>query len=205
MEPRWLSWAKEIQALSQAGITYTKDAYDKERYERLREISKEIMGEYTNMPIDKLTGLFTNETGYQTPKVDIRAVIVEQERILLVKEKSDGKWALPGGWGDVGFSPGEVAAKETLEEAGLKVTPVRMLAVYDTKNHNHPSMPYHVYKLFIYCERKDGRLSGGLETSKAAFFKKDRLPELSPARNTYEQVAQLIADTANPRTPCRFD
>ncbi|WP_153462366.1 NUDIX hydrolase [Sediminibacillus terrae] len=205
MEPKWLTWAKEIQALAQAGLAYSRDVYDQERFQRLREISKEIVAGHTDIPYVKLTDLFTNETGYQTPKVDIRAVVLEKGKLLLVQEKSDGKWALPGGWGDVGLTPGEVAAKETMEEAGLRVKPVRMLAVYDTVQHDHPPMPYHVYKLFIQCELLNGRPTGGLETSRAEFFNEDRLPPLSPGRNTPKQIFQLFKDAADPDAPCRFD
>ncbi|WP_053220491.1 NUDIX hydrolase [Virgibacillus senegalensis] len=205
MEPKWLTWAKEIQSLAQAGLTYSQDVFDQERFQRLREISKEMMAAHTDVPFTKLADLFTNETGYQTPKVDIRAVVLVNKKLLLVQEKSDGNWALPGGWGDIGFSPGEVAAKETKEEAGLEVRPTRMLAVYDTKQHEHPPMPYHVYKLFIQCEVLDGKLSGGLETSGAAFFGMEELPTLSTGRNTRKQILQLVEDAFDPKAPCRFD
>ncbi|QTM98580.1 NUDIX domain-containing protein [Sediminibacillus dalangtanensis] len=205
MEPKWLTWAKEIQALAQAGLAYSQDIYDQERFQRLREISNEIVSSHTDIPFVKLTDLFTNETGYQTPKVDIRAVVLEKGELLLVQEKSDGKWALPGGWGDVGLSPGEVAAKETLEEAGLKVKPVRMLAVYDTIQHDHPPMPYHVYKFFVQCELQDGKPTGGVETSHAAFFAENQLPPLSISRNTQKQIFQLFQDATDPNAPCRFD
>jgi 8-oxo-dGTP pyrophosphatase MutT (NUDIX family) len=116
MEPSWLAWAKQLQAIAQAGLTYSKDVYDIERFEAIRNLSIEILAKYTEMDSSIMKELFANETGYATPKVDIRAAVFKNNRILLVKEKSDGKWSLPGGWGDVGLSPSEVAVKEVKEE-----------------------------------------------------------------------------------------
>ncbi|WP_028781912.1 NUDIX hydrolase [Thalassobacillus devorans] len=192
MSDKWLTWAKEIQAISQAGLAYAKDVYDVERYQRLRELSTEILEEYTEEPMEKIINLFTNETGYQTPKVDIRAVVFHEGELLFVQEKSDGKWALPGGWADIGFSPKEVAAKEVYEEAGIEVAANQLLGVVDMHKHPHPPMASHIYKIFIACNWEDGDLKGGTETDHAAFFQKDKLPELSIARNTYEQIEHLF-------------
>lgn len=129
MTLKWLDWAKEIQAISQAGLEYTKDVYDMERFEQLRELSIEIMHEYTEAGDEKIRTLFASETGYQTPKVDVRGVIFQDGKLLLVKEKADGAWALPGGWADIGLSPAEVVVKEVKEEAGYDVRAGRLLAV----------------------------------------------------------------------------
>lgn len=128
---KWLDWAKEIQAIAQAGLAYTKDDFDRERFERLRELSCEIIADYAETDFSKVKELFAGESGYQTPKVDVRAVIFKDHKLLLVQEKADGKWALPGGWADIGFTPKEIAVKETLEETGLKVKAHKLLAVID--------------------------------------------------------------------------
>lgn len=131
MEPKWLEWAKELQSIAQAGLTYSRDVYDLERFEQIREISMEIMSQYTKVDQSVLKNLFANETAYPTPKVDIRAVIFEDNKILLVKENSDDSWSLPGGWADIGLTPSEVAIKEVKEESGFDVKPVKLLGVLE--------------------------------------------------------------------------
>lgn len=189
----WLHWAQEIQAISQAGLTYGENGYDLERYEALRKISVEMMSYFTDTPIDKVTELFASDTGYQTPKVDIRAVVLQENKILLVRERADGAWALPGGWADIGYTPSEVAVKETREEAGYDVKPVRLLAVLDKKRHAHPPAPNYTYKIFILCELVGGEaLDDGLETTGVGFFGESELPPLSIERNTAEQVLRML-------------
>ncbi|MCF7617066.1 NUDIX hydrolase [Bacillus sonorensis] len=181
---KWLDWAKEIQALAQAGLAYTKDEFDKERFIRLREISCEMVAEYAETDFLKVKQLFADESGYQTPKVDVRAVIFKDGGLLLVQEKADGKWALPGGWADIGLTPKEIAVKEAFEETGFKVEAKRLLAVMDKKRHNHPPSAYHVYKMFIACDIVGGKAAAGTETKNVDFFSLENLPELSEARNT---------------------
>ncbi|WP_078380425.1 NUDIX hydrolase [Sutcliffiella halmapala] len=188
MSQKWLDWAKEIQAIAQAGLTYSKDVYDLERFQQLRELSIEMMAEQTDMKKEKIRTLFANETGYQTPKVDVRAVIFQEDKILLVQEREDAGWSLPGGWGDIGYTPSEVAVKEVKEEAGFDVKAVRLLAVFDKKCHPHPPSPYHVYKLFIRCEIIGGEAKSGIETTKVEFFRLNDLPPLSVDRNTESQL-----------------
>ncbi|MCM3039571.1 NUDIX hydrolase [Paenibacillus motobuensis] len=189
MEVKWLEWAKHLQSIAQAGLTYSKDPYDLERFQQIRDISIEIMSEYTSTEMKVIKDLFANETGYATPKVDIRAVIFKDDQILMVKEKIDGRWALPGGWADIGLSPSEVAVKEAKEESGFDVRAIRLLAVHDKKLHPHPPSPYHVYKLFIQCEIVGGQAAIGAETSEVKFFCENNLPdELSIERNTKSQI-----------------
>lgn len=188
MEIRWIEWAKQLQSIAQAGLTYSKDQYDLERFQQIRDISVEMMAEHTHIDKRIIKNLFANETGYATPKVDVRAVIFHNGQILMVKEKLDGKWALPGGWADIGLSPTEVAVKEAKEESGFDVKAVKLLAVHDKKCHPHPPSPYHTYKLFIACEIVGGRAETGIETSEVAFFSEDGLPELSIERNTESQI-----------------
>lgn len=197
MQLKWLEWAKQIQAISQAGLTYSKDMYDLERFEMLRDLSVEILSEYTGVEQEQVRSLFAGEKGYATPKVDVRAVVFRDERLLLVREKVDGDWALPGGWADIGLSPKEVAAKEVLEESGLIVEPVRLLAVLDKKFHDHPPEPWHVYKMFVLCEETGGEARAGMETMEVGFFSKDRLPPLSRERNTLKQVLWLFETKGN--------
>lgn len=198
MEPKWLDWAKQIQAIAQTGLTYVRDVYDQERYEMLRQLSVEIMSQYTEVAKEKIELTFASDTGYATPKVDIRGVVFQENKILLVREKTDGAWALPGGWADIGYSPNEVAVKEIKEEAGLDVIPVRLLAVLDKKFHDHPPEPYHVYKFFIRCQIVGGEAQGGLETSEVGFFEEDQLPVLSLERNTEAQVRSMFEFLRDP-------
>ncbi|MBC5637383.1 NUDIX hydrolase [Ornithinibacillus sp. BX22] len=205
MEPKWLTWAKELQAIAQNGLTYSKDVYDIERFEEVRRISNEILATQTLTDNQIIRNLFANETGYATPKVDIRGVIFRDQQLLMVKEKTDNKWALPGGWADVGLSPREVVVKEVKEETGLDVEANKLLAVLDKKCHPHPPSAYHVYKLFIQCEIKGGTLETGVETSEVSFFSPDRIPELSEARNTKSQIDLLFHHLNHPNLEVKLD
>lgn len=202
---KWLDWAKQIQSIAQIGLTYSKDVYDLERFQALRELSVEIMDTYTLVGKEAINLKFANETGYATPKVDIRGVVFEEGRILLVKEKADGAWALPGGWADIGYSPSEVAVKEIREEAGYEVVPVRLLAVLDKKFYDHPPEPYHIYKMFILCQIVGGKALGGVETSEVRFFGEHELPELSIERNTVAQVTSMFEYLRDPEKTVRLD
>jgi ADP-ribose pyrophosphatase YjhB (NUDIX family) len=198
MSYKWLEWAKRIQSLSQAGLTFTKDVYDIERYEELRNISAEIMEEYTGLEMQKVKDLFTNETGYQTPKIDVRGAVFKNNKILMVREKIDDRWSLPGGFCDVGLSPAENIVKEIKEESGFDVVPTKLLAILDMNKHPHPPQPYHYYKLFIQCEIVSGQAKIGLETKGISFYDKNNLPELSLNRNTESQIKMLFDFLENP-------
>lgn len=184
---KWLQWAVELQSLAQAGLTYGKDVYDRERYERIREISAEIVAHQSDMPFQKVTGLFCNETGYQTPKLDTRAAIFADEKILLVQE-NNGKWSLPGGWVDVNVSVKENTIKEVKEEAGLDVTADKIIAVQDRAKHNLPLYAYGVCKVFVLCSRIGGEFQKNIETIGYRYFSENDLPELATEKNTAEQV-----------------
>lgn len=205
METKWLDWAKQLQAIAQTGLTYSKDVYDVERFEQIRQISMEMMAQQTNTEMAVLKDLFANETGYATPKVDVRAVVFQDNKILMVKEKSDGCWALPGGWADIGLSPGEIAVKEAKEESGFDVKTVKLLGVLDKKCHPHPPSPYHVYKIFIQCEIVGGEIKEGIETSAVGFFGKDELPPLSVERNTESQVKRMFQHAEGKQESVDFD
>jgi len=147
-EPHWLDWAKRLQAIAQAGLTYADGAFDRERYLALRQVAAEIMASHTDSDVERINDLFVNETGYPTPKVDVRGVVFNDAgKILLVRETSDGGWTLPGGWADVQTTPAENVTKEIEEESGYRTRAVKLLAVYDRSRHPHiPAFPHHVYK-----------------------------------------------------------
>ncbi len=177
----------ELQSIAQIGLTYTKDIFDIERYERIREISVDMLRKLSNIEIDKVKNIFANESGYQTPKLDVRGAIINNNEILLVKEKY-GKWALPGGWVDVNQSVKENVIKEIKEEAGLDVTADLIIAVHDRDKHNTPIYVHKICKIFILCTKLGGEFVENIETTESGFFSLDNLPELDIAKNTYEQI-----------------
>ena len=197
MEYKWLEWAKQLQSIAQVGLSYSNDVYDLERFELIRQISIEMMSVQTGMDKENIKDLFANETGYATPKVDIRAVIFKDNKILMVRDKLDGDWSLPGGWADVGLSPSEVAIKEVKEESGFDVKATKLLAVLDKKCHPHPPSPFHVYKIFIQCEIIGGQPINGIETTAVEFFSKNEIPPLSIARNTKTQIEMAFKNLTN--------
>ncbi|GLI09413.1 ADP-ribose pyrophosphatase [Paenibacillus tyrfis] len=205
MNHRWLEWAKQIQAIAQTGLAYTKDVYDRERFEELRQMSVDILAHYTETDPGKIKLTFASDTGYATPKVDIRGVVFRDGKLLLVREKHDGVWSLPGGWADIGLSPSEVAVKEIKEESGFDARPVRLLAVLDKKFHGHPPEPYHIYKLFIRCDIIGGSATTGVETSAVGFFGEDELPVLSVERNTEAQLRTMFEFLRDPDKPVILD
>lgn len=190
---KWLELAQNLQSIAQAGLTYTKDKYDVERFEQIMQLSKDILTDFSDIPMEKLNEIFKLEKGYLTPKVDVRAVIFREHKILMVKETSDGKWALPGGWADVGLTASEVVVKEIQEESGLEAEAVKLLAVFDKKCHPHPPDMYYVYKMFFLCREIGGTLNAGVETSEVDFFGSDELPELSTDRNTSSQIELMFS------------
>jgi ADP-ribose pyrophosphatase YjhB (NUDIX family) len=186
MEVIWMEWAMELQAIAQNGLTYTKDIYDKERFERIREISAEIMSRKTGLSLDIVKNVFCGETGYQTPKLDVRAVIFKDGKILLVKEK--GLWSLPGGWVDYNESVRSNTIKEVKEETGLDVLPIRIIAIQDRNKHNEPRYAYGICKIFVMCDVISGEFKSNLETSESSYYDLDELPELDNEKSTYKQI-----------------
>ena len=202
---KWLKWAIEIQSLSQIGLTYTKDVYDRERYQRLREISAEMLAEKTEVSIEKVKDLFCHETGYQTPKVDTRAAVFVDGKILLVHE-NNGTWSLPGGWCDVDQSVASNTEKEVKEESGLTVKSERLIAVQDWRKHNVTNYAYGVIKIFVQCKYVCGEFEKNIETTEIGFFGKDEIPEnLAVEKCTREQVLMCFEAYENPKMPTSFD
>lgn len=184
---KWLQWAVELQSLAQAGIHYTKDPYDEERFERIREIAAEMIAHKSEIPLDKVKDLFCCEIGYQTPKLETRAAVFQDGKILLVQE-NDGKWSLPGGWCDVNISARENTVKEVKEEAGLEVSADWVIAVQDREKHNRPVYACKVCKIFVLCSVVGGQFAPNSETVASGYFPLDRLPPLAEEKNTAEQV-----------------
>jgi ADP-ribose pyrophosphatase YjhB (NUDIX family) len=202
--------AQRLQALAQAGLTYATSPYDLERYREIRLISVKLLQELTEEPIEKIIRAFASEEGYQTPKVDIRAVVFrEGPEVLMTREKMDGgKWTLPGGWADVGYTPFEVAEKEAYEETGLIVEPVRLIALLDKRKHRHPPQPWYVYKAFIRCEVKGGSLLDDTpETEGARWFRQSEVPalDLSTDRTTASELEMMFRFASDPELPALCD
>ena len=191
MENEILNIAKRIQAIAQTGLHFTENVYDRERYSELRELSVKLVNEVVDAPIDKIRDLFTFEHGYQTPKIDVRAVVLKDNQILFARERIDNKWSLPGGFADVNYSPKEVAEKEVKEETGLTVVACRALAIIDCHKHHFPPSEFHYYKIIILCEITGGELQGSIETLEAKFFSFNNLPELSLNRIN-DEVLEII-------------
>lgn len=191
---RLLELAKRIQAIAENGQHYALSDFDLDRYRDLEGIANELISLLAGKPVPAIEMAIREKVGYRTPKVDVRAVVFnEKDEILMVKEQIDGKWSLPGGWADVGYTPAEVAVKETFEEAGITVQPVKILGVFDKKCHDHPPDLYYVYKIFIECRMLNDRINPGYETSAAAFYPMGNLPELSGPRNTRKQIELMFS------------
>lgn len=196
MKLKWLKWANEIQSIAQAGLIYSKDKYDLERFNQLKDLSAEIISEYTEVETEKIKDLLNNEEGYLTPKVDIRGAIIKENKILLVKESIDGSWSMPGGWADVNLSISENVIKETKEEAGANIVPKKIIAILDRNRHNKPITMQSIYKIFVLCDFIDAKFENNIETEESKFFELDNLPKLSIARNTKEQI-EMCFDSYN--------
>lgn len=200
----WLKWAIEIQSIAQCGLAYTKDMYDKERYEQLRNIAVEMLSYKTDISVDKIKTLFCNESGYQTPKLDTRAVIFEDEKILLVREKN-GLWSLPGGWVDVLESIESNTIKEVKEESGLDVITKRVIAIQDRNKHNKPLYPYGVCMVFVECEVIGGEFIENIETTEIKYFSIENLPNLCEAKTTSKQIEMCFEAKNNQNWNVVFD
>lgn len=206
MEPNWLRWAKQLAGLAQDGLTYCDNPYDIDRYEQMRQVAAEMMA--TGFDLDKksVLDLFSREEGYATPKVDVRGAVIRDDKVLLVKEKIDGGWTLPGGWADPWQGPSEAVVREVFEESGFEVRVTKLAAVYDRSKHPHlPYVPFHIYKLFFLCEITGGQATESHETTGVGFFAQDALPELSISRILPEQIARMYEHWRNPALPTDFD
>ncbi len=205
MNDIWIEFAIRIQSIAQAGLQYGKDKYDTERYEELRQIAAEMMSLKTDVPTNKIFDLFCNESGYQTPKIDTRAAVFVDNKILLVHENND-TWSLPGGWCDVDQSVASNTEKEVLEEAGLTVKSEKIIAIQDWRKHNVVNYAYGVVKVFVLCQRRGGKFEENIETTEIGFFDKENLPtNLAVEKCTKEQVLMCFDSYENPIMATLFD
>jgi ADP-ribose pyrophosphatase YjhB (NUDIX family) len=207
-EPRWLVWARELQALAQTGLAFTRDQYDRERYVQLQGIAADIMAEHTGIARLEIETMFDHQTGYATPKLGVRGAVFRDDQVLLVRETADdGRWTLPGGWADVNESPAEAVAREVREEAGVEVRPYKLAAVWDQARHPHNVVrPFHVWRLFFLCEIIGGEPQVGPETSEVAFFAEHELPaEVSTRRVLLPQIKRMFEHRNRPDMPTEFD
>ena len=193
-----LNEIKRLKAITEVGLLYSKNEYDKERYVELQQISFRLLSHLTELSIEELKLMFPAAKDYPTAKVDIRGLMISNDnKILLVKESLDGKWSLPGGWGDIGYSPKETIVKEFKEETGLDVIPERLLAVFDKKMHAHPAQPFYVYKMVFYCKQLSAEITKGFDILDVQYFAIDALPELSEDRVLKSQIELLAAKVFN--------
>ena len=205
MEPTWLDWARRLQAIAQSGLAYSPNQYDLERYEAVRQIAAEMMADGSASPVAPIRDLFASQAGYATPKVDVRGAVFREDRILLVEEREDGGWTLPGGWADVGESPAEATVREVREESGYETRAVKLLAMYDRNRHGHPPIPFHAYKVFFQCDLIGGEPASSNETAGVDWFGEDSLPSLSTSRVTAAQIRRFFEHYRHPHWPTDFD
>jgi ADP-ribose pyrophosphatase YjhB (NUDIX family) len=203
--PQWLKWAQQLQALSQNGLAYSHNPFDIERFQSIMDIAAEIVSSYSEVDQAAVKNLFDAEAGYATPKIDVRGVVFHNGQVLLVKELMDGGWTFPGGWVDINESPSTAVEREVIEESGFRVRAIKLLAVYDRNKHGHPAYIFHIYKLFFLCELLGGESTTSLETGGAKFFDRDRLPSLSTARTTREEIDRFFEHASHPEWPTDFD
>lgn len=203
--PDWLNWARQIQALAQTGLTYATSQYDRDRYEKLEALAVEIFAAYTGETPAALRELFAVQPGYATPKVDVRAACFRDGRLLMVRERSDGGWCLPGGWADVGDQPAAAAEREVREEAGFECAARKVIGVFDANRGGQPHPAFHAFKIIFQCEITGGRPQPDHEILEVAFFGQDDLPPLSPNRTTPAQLVECFAHRDDPARPTAFD
>jgi ADP-ribose pyrophosphatase YjhB (NUDIX family) len=204
--PQWLQWAQRLQAIAQNGLTYAKDPFDLERFNQIRQIAAEIFASSDDpSAIDSVIDLFKKNFGYATPKVDVRAAVFQNDRILLVKERNDGAWTLPGGWADIGDAPSVAALREVREESGYEAKVEKLAAVYDPYLHEHPPYPFHSYKIFFICTLTGGSPRPSIETTAVDFFPENAIPPHSIPRVTPTQIQHMFDHHRHPDWPTSFD
>jgi ADP-ribose pyrophosphatase YjhB (NUDIX family) len=204
-DTKWLYWARELQSMSQTGLTFSRNEYENERYKRLAEIAAEMLNEHSELEKDSLIDNFLAHPGYATPKVDVRSVVMKENKILLVQEKSDERWALPGGWADVGDVPSEAAERETWEESGFIVKANKLIGAFDANRDGGPLEFFHAFKLIFLCDLKGGEKKISTETIDVDFFDIDDLPPLSPNRTDKRHIEEIKQHLKDPKREAYFD
>lgn len=204
--PKWLQWSQRIQAIAQSGLQYSTNPFDIGRFKELQHIAAEIMADQTGADAEEVKVVFDAQSGYATPKLDIRGVVFKDNKILLVRELMDGgAWTIPGGWVDINEPPSLAVERELREEAGVIVKAKRLLALYDRNLHGHPPYPFHAYKIFIQCDLIAEATPDPLETSDPTYFSLSELPELSLPRVTPEEINRIFELVGEPSLPADFD
>ena len=203
---QWIEWAKQLQALSQAGKAYSKDKYDLERFESIADISHKMFAQLAEVPLERVQNLFIPDSGYPTPKIDLRAGVIKDNKILLVREREDNCWTLPGGWADVNETPSQGVVREVYEESGYTVNGPRLISVKDRAIHPYvPIYPFHIYKMFFLCNFVSGEPEVNIEISEIGFFELGNLPKLSKSRVLPEDIAMMFEHHKNHRLQVSVD
>lgn len=203
---QWLNWGQALQRIAQNGLAYSKNPFDIERFEAVRQIAAEIIASHSGLSNASVADLFSGEQGYATPKIDVRGALFQDGKILLVRELLDnGRWTLPGGWADAGDSPSTAVIREIREESGFEARAVKLAMVYDRDLHGHPKFYFSIYKLFFICEITGGAPTESIETGGVEFFAEDHLPELSLGRVTADEIHTLFDHYRRPDIPTQFD
>jgi ADP-ribose pyrophosphatase YjhB (NUDIX family) len=206
MENKTIRWAQKLAALAQSGLTYSENPYEIERYQQIRQIAAEMMANKTGTDKQKITKLFTEQNGYATPKIDVRAAVFKDKKVLLVKERADGKWTLPGGYADVDDSPSNAVERETKEESGFDVKTIKLAALYDRNKHPHkPAFAFHLWKAFFICKITAGKPTPSYETPEVDFFSLNQLPLLSASRVLPRQIERMYQHHLDVSIPTDFD
>jgi len=203
--PQWLKWAREIQALSQTGLAFAVTDYEKNRYARLTELAAEITSSFTNLKSEEISPVFMNQPGYATPKIDVRSAVIREGEILLVQEKTDERWAMPGGWADVGDFPASVAERETEEESGYIVKARKVIGVFDANRSGRPMEFFHAFKIIFLCDLIGGESAISDETIDVGFFSFDNLPPLSQNRTNDRYLNEVKLHLEDPKRAACFD
>lgn len=204
-DPQWLKWARELQALSQIGLTFSKNEHEVKNFQRLAEIAAEMVQARTGYDSAELLERFAAQPGYATAKIDVRGAVVREGKILLVQERTDQRWCMPGGWADVGEVPSAMVAREVLEESGFTVRPTKVAGVFDANREGRPMEFFHAYKIVFLCDILSGKPRTSIETQGVDFFDFDQLPELSPNRTSTRHLEEVRAHLKDPSRPAAFD
>jgi ADP-ribose pyrophosphatase YjhB (NUDIX family) len=204
-EPGWLIFGRELQAMAQTGLHYTKDKYDADRYTRLRALASQMMAAGSGAGAEEIAGLFSREVGYATPRCAVRGAVFRDDRILMVRETTDGRWSVPGGWCDVNQTARQCIEREIWEESGYTTRATKLVSMWDRGRHGHPPLPFTIYIMFFICEMTGGAPRPSIETTDIEFFAEDALPELSPGRIREHQIRRLFAHYRQPELPTEFD
>ena len=200
-----LEWARKVQAIAQNGLAFSRDPFDRHRYQELQRLTTDMLSAELDVPLATVQSFWEGEHGYATPKVDVRGGVFRGAEVLLVRERSDGRWSLPGGWVDVNDAPSAAVAREIREESGYEARPVKLAALVDKNRHPHPPGVHHIFKLFFVCELTGGSARTSSETDAVEFFPVQALPELSTGRVLASQIERLYRHSLDPALPTEFD